>query len=264
MDTPTGETKIKEAPELVEFDVQSLNDLVVRKWYEDKTSQAKKMPDNIRALAPEGAIPIQDLEDLFEAFNHIDEDGSGEIDASELSQKLSELGQGFSLLELRKLINSVDQQVGGDDKISFVEFCRAYRKKNHDAQKDRSFEDTIKKLFASYDRDKSGSLELYEVMRLLYKLPLFGIQRDIEKLKVLAQEFIDACEGGSEKDGKIHRRILCSIQQSVRRSWRKTDQNFVYLVEICFRLGCCHQSPKGVERNCRGCQSHICFLHSTC
>jgi len=96
----------------------------------------------------------------------------------------------------------VDQQVGGDDRISFVEFCRAYRKKTHDAQKDRSFEETIRKLFASYDRDKSGFLELYEVMRLLYKLPLFGIQRDIEKLKVLAQEFIDACEG-DHKDGKI-------------------------------------------------------------
>lgn len=71
MDTTPMETKIKEASELVEFDVQSLNDLVVRKWYEDKTSQAKKMPDKFRALAPEGAIPVQDLEVTLPVDNRV-------------------------------------------------------------------------------------------------------------------------------------------------------------------------------------------------
>jgi len=88
------------------------------------------------------------LINCVEAFCYFDTDKNGNIDLSELSEGFIKLGQGFSLKEIKQILNAIDCGPTGNEQngvISFVEFSRAFRMWSLSKQNDKKFTRTSQK-----------------------------------------------------------------------------------------------------------------------
>lgn len=68
----------------------------------------------------------EEIEELREAFNLFDKDGGGTIDVAELRAILDQRGKRMSDMELRKLMDMVDEDRSGEidfDEVCFFCFC---------------------------------------------------------------------------------------------------------------------------------------------
>ena len=96
-------------------------------------------------------ISEQECEDLRLIFNRLDEDGTGMINAQELSKIISEKSMGLSGKEINDLIKEVDYQ--GNDKINYSEFLSA----TIDVKRFLS-DQRLRAIFSHFDTDSSGSI----------------------------------------------------------------------------------------------------------
>merc|ERR1711918_7067 len=92
------------------------------------------------------------VEEIKEAFDLFDTDGSGSIDVNELKVAMKALGMDAKSEEIRKLINDIDTD--GDGTIDFDEFLAMMtaRKQGEDTRED------LLKVFKLFDDDKTGTV----------------------------------------------------------------------------------------------------------
>jgi Ca2+-binding EF-hand superfamily protein/broad specificity phosphatase PhoE len=177
---------------LADIDVLSLSDLGVRIFWEDTEKEKVTMPvvpeqvrNAFKATVPAHMWSGEDLESMKLAFHKFDDGGNGSISLPELSDRLVHMGQSFSYKEVQEIMKTIDGANGDavqDNEISFVEFCRILRAKSK-GMEPASIQESIRKLFNHYDRDKSGTLDAKEVKKLLGNMGL----KDIDPKHIIEQ-----------------------------------------------------------------------------
>merc|ERR1740117_2120048 len=104
------------------------------------------------------------VEEIKEAFDLFDTDGSGSIDVNELKVAMKALGMDAKSEEIRKLINDIDTD--GDGTIDFDEFLAMMtaRKQGEDTRED------LIKVFKLFDDDKTGTVSFKNLKRVCQEL----------------------------------------------------------------------------------------------
>merc|ERR1712023_347034 len=128
-------------------------------------------------------------QEIREAFDLFDTDGSGAIDAKELKVAMRALGFEPKKDEIRKMISDIDKD--GDGTIDFDEFMMMMSAKM--AEKDSREE--IMKAFRLFDDDQTGKISFKNIKRVAKEL---GERMTDEEL----QEMID--EADRDGDGEVN------------------------------------------------------------
>eukprot|EP00918_Siedleckia_nematoides_P021708 GHVU01046750.1.p1 GENE.GHVU01046750.1~~GHVU01046750.1.p1 ORF type:complete len:167 (+),score=31.77 GHVU01046750.1:105-605(+) len=105
-----------------------------------------------------------EVEEIREAFNLFDTDGSGTIDPRELKAAMQSLGFETKNPTIYQMIADLDRQ--GTGAIDFEEFLDAITSKLGDKES----RDGIQKIFALFDDDKTGSVSLKNLKRVAREL----------------------------------------------------------------------------------------------
>lgn len=137
-----------------------------------------------------------EVEELREAFNLFDADGSGTIDAKELRTAMESLGY----KDKNKMVYQMIENIKGDE-IDFDAFLDLMTAKISDSD---SRED-IDKVFRLFDDDDSGTITLANLQRVAREL---GESLSTEELK----EMIDRADLNG--DGVINRDEFYAIMSS--------------------------------------------------
>merc|ERR1712187_672029 len=104
-----------------------------------------------------------EIEEIREAFNLFDTDGSGSIDPAELKAAMRSLGFETKNPTIFQMIADLDQD---GSMINFEEFLDAICKKLGD----KETRDGINKIFALFDDDKTGHITLKNLKRVSKEL----------------------------------------------------------------------------------------------
>ncbi|KAH0795740.1 centrin [Histomonas meleagridis] len=118
-------------------------------------------------------------QEIREAFDLFDTDGSGSIDAKELKVAMKALGFDPTKEEIRRMINDVDTEKTGS--ISFAQFLQMMTKK----MQERNPEDEIRKAFRLFDDDNTGKITFKNLKRVSIEL---GENLTDEELREMIQE----------------------------------------------------------------------------
>jgi len=100
--------------------------------------------------------------DVDTTFKQVDLNGDGSIDKEELVKLFAKLEHGISDEEVWEVFRSLD--LDGDGTISEDEFMNWYLKS------EKHILSKVKPIFDTFDADKSGTIDRYEVCKLLKKL----------------------------------------------------------------------------------------------
>merc|ERR1712178_154913 len=116
-----------------------------------------------QTMAKHGLTQDQ-VEEIKEAFDLFDTDGSGSIDVNELKVAMKALGMDAKSEEIRKLINDIDSD--GDGTIDFDEFLAMMtaRKQGGDTRED------LLKVVNLFDDDKTGTVSFKNLKRVCQEL----------------------------------------------------------------------------------------------
>lgn len=128
-------------------------------------------------------------QEIKEAFDLFDTDGSGTIDAKELKVAMRALGFEPKKEEVRKMITDIDKD--GSGTIDFAEFLEMMTAK----MAERDPREEIMKAFRLFDDDDSGSINFAKLKRVAKEL---GENMTDDEL----QEMID--EADRDGDGVIN------------------------------------------------------------
>jgi hypothetical protein len=126
--------------------------------------------------------------EIREAFDLIDTDGSGSIDAKELKVAMRALGFEPKKEEIKKMISDIDKD--GSGTIDFSEFLEMMTAK----MSERDSREEILKAFRLFDDDETGKISFRNLKRVAKEL---GENMTDEEL----QEMID--EADRDGDGEI-------------------------------------------------------------
>merc|ERR1712146_393307 len=136
-------------------------------------------------------------QEIKEAFDLFDTDGSGSIDAKELKVAMRALGFELKKEEIQKMISDVDDD--GSGMGEFNEFLQMMSQKilNRDPK------DVILKAFRLFDDDETGKISFKNLKRVAKEL---GERMTDEEL----QEMIDEadCDGDGEVNEEEFLRIM--------------------------------------------------------
>ncbi|XP_007519937.1 centrin-1 [Erinaceus europaeus] len=141
-----------------------------------------------RRAGPKPELTEEQKQEVREAFDLFDADGSGTIDVKELKVALRALGFEPRKEEMKRLAAEVDRE--GTGKISFNDFLAVMTQKM--AEKDSKEE--ILKAFRLFDDDQTGSISFRNLKRVACEL---GEGLTDEEL----QEMID--EADRDGDGLV-------------------------------------------------------------
>ncbi|EFA02905.2 uncharacterized protein LOC660873 isoform X1 [Tribolium castaneum] len=136
--------------------------------------------------------------DIKEAFDLFDNEGSGKIDAKDLKVAIRALGFEPKKEEIKKMIADIDTQ--GTGKLSFDDFLQLMTMKM--AEKDSKEE--IMKAFRLFDDDETGKISFKNLKRVAKEL---GENLTDEEL----QEMID--EADRDGDGEINQEEFLRIMK---------------------------------------------------
>merc|ERR1711934_1325283 len=139
--------------------------------------------------AGKSELTEEQKQEIREAFDLFDTDGSGCIDAKELKVAMRALGFEPKKDEIRKMISDIDK--GGDGTIDFDEFMMMMTAKM--AEKDSREE--IVKAFRLFDDDETGRISFKNLKRVAKEL---GENMTDEEL----MEMVD--EADRDGDGEIN------------------------------------------------------------
>ncbi|CEO95687.1 EF-hand domain-containing protein [Plasmodiophora brassicae] len=119
-------------------------------------------------------LSSEEIEELHEAFNLFDTDGTGEIDPQELKQAMQSLGYDVKNQMVYQVLESLDKD--GDKRINFNEFLdmMTARMSSKDSRED------IMKVFRLFDDDNKGKISLDNLRRVAREL---GEDMNEEELK---------------------------------------------------------------------------------
>ena len=140
------------------------------------------------------SFTAKQLQELREAFNKIDEDGSGELDEDEIKGFLRSVGMEEDYAGLIKKIFDTD----GNGLVSFDEFkdyINALREHETDSKK------LFRMLFKAIDEDNSGTIDANEMVEFCGYLHVDMTKEDAEE----AIKEIDA-----DGNGRIDFDELCT------------------------------------------------------
>ena len=137
---------------------------------------------------PKGLTDDQ-IQEIREAFDLFDTDGSGTIDAKELKVAMRALGLDAKKDEIRRMINDIDKD--GSGTIDFNEFLNMMTAR----MGDRDSREEIVKVFRLFDDDETGKISFKNLKRVAQEL---GENMTDEEL----QEMID--EADRDGDGEVN------------------------------------------------------------
>ena len=140
------------------------------------------------ALARRPGLTDDEIEELRQAFDLFDTDGSGTIDPKELRVAMQSLGFETKNQTIYQMIQDIDKD--GDGDVNFDEFLdmMTSRLAGSDTKED------IQKIFELFDDDKTGYISLQNLKRVAIEL---GENMDDAELL----EMIERAD--SDKDGQI-------------------------------------------------------------
>jgi len=126
-------------------------------------SSAKKAGGRDAVTARPG-IPEWQMQELREAFDLFDTDGSGTIDTKELQVALRALGFDSKKEKVRKMIADID--LDGSGTIDFEEFVEMMTGK----MGDRDSPEEIRRVFKLFDDDETGRISFRNLKRVAREL----------------------------------------------------------------------------------------------
>lgn len=153
-------------------------------------SKARKSASSTNAkkgAAPE--LTEEQRQEIREAFDLFDTDGSGTIDAKELKVAMRALGFEPKKEEIRKLIADIDKN--GSGTVDFSEFLEMMTVK----MGERDSRDEMLKAFRLFDDDETGKISFKNLKRVAMEL---GEKMTDEEL----QEMVD--EADRDGDGEVN------------------------------------------------------------
>ena len=128
---------------------------------------ARKKPVATKKGAPPDLTEDQKQE-IREAFDLFDTDGSGTIDAKELKVAMRALGFEPSKEEIRKLISEIDKD--GNSQVDFSEFLVMMTSK----MGERDSREEMVKAFRLFDDDETGKISFRNLKRVAMVSTCFG------------------------------------------------------------------------------------------
>ncbi|KAL2498002.1 putative calcium-binding protein CML20 [Abeliophyllum distichum] len=131
----------------------------------------------------------QKRQEIKEAFELFDTDGSGTIDAKELNVAMRALGFEMTEEEINRMIADVDKD--GSGAIDFDEFCYMMTAKFGE----RDTKEELMKAFHIIDQDKNGKISAADIQRIARELGEPFSDREI-------QDMID--EADRDHDGEVN------------------------------------------------------------
>lgn len=159
------------------------------------------VPPPRKKTSPKPELTEELKQEIREAFELFDTDGSGHIDVKELKVAMRALGFEPKKEEIKKMVTEVDKD--GTGKISFSDFLTVMTQKM--AEKDSKEE--ILKAFRLFDDDETGKISFRNLKRVAKEL---GENLTDEEL----QEMIE--EADRDGDGEVN-------QQEFLRIMKKTS-----------------------------------------
>lgn len=153
--------------------------------------EASKKPTTI-IKAPSISRPglsEDEIEEIREAFNLFDTDGSGTIDPNELTTAMKSLGFEAKNKTIYQMISDIDKD--GKGEITFEEFLDVMTARIGDTD---SRED-IQKVFNLFDDDDTGYISLHNLKRVAKELG--ETMSDAEILEMIER-------GDTDQDGQIN------------------------------------------------------------
>ena len=116
------------------------------------------------------------IEEIREAFNLFDTDGSGSIDYKELKAAMRALGFDTKKEELHKIIAEIDADGSGE--IEFPEFMQMMTGKMGKIDSDEE----ITKLFKRFDANGKGHIDSNDLRQIAKELGENATDKDLEKM----------------------------------------------------------------------------------
>merc|ERR1719502_224787 len=124
----------------------------------------------------QSALKPEQMEEIKEAFELFDIDGSGTIDAKELGTAMRALGMDAKKEEIRKMIEDIDKD--GSGTIDLDEFQTMMTARIGDAA---SREERMK-LFALFDDDNTGGITFKNIKRVAEDLGENMSDEDLQEM----------------------------------------------------------------------------------
>ncbi|EPR63420.1 centrin 2 [Toxoplasma gondii TgCatPRC2] len=121
-------------------------------------------PTARRRLVDRPGLTEDEIEEIREAFNLFDTDGSGMIDPKELKAAMQSLGFETKNPTIYQMIADLDRDSGGP--IDFEEFLDAITAKLGDKES----REGIQKIFSLFDDDRTGTITLKNLKRVAKEL----------------------------------------------------------------------------------------------
>jgi len=137
-------------------------------------------------------------QEIKEAFDLFDTDGSGNIDAKELKVAMRALGFEPKKEEIKKMISDIDKD--GSGTIEFAEFLDMMTAK----MSQRDSKEEILKAFRLFDDDETGKISLKNLRRVAKEI---GENMTDEELKEMIEE------ADRDGDGEINQEEFLRIMK---------------------------------------------------
>ncbi|XP_026530461.1 centrin-2 [Notechis scutatus] len=151
-----------------------------------------------KKTSPKTELTEEQKQEIREAFDLFDTDGTGNIDVKELKVAMRALGFEPKKDEIKKMILEIDKE--GTGKITFSDFLGVMTQKM--AEKDSKEE--ILKAFKLFDDDETGKISFKNLKRVAKEL---GENLTDEEL----QEMID--EADRDGDGEVNEQEFLRIMK---------------------------------------------------
>ncbi|XP_044513664.1 centrin-2-like [Gracilinanus agilis] len=151
-----------------------------------------------RKLEPKPELSEDQKQEIREAFDLFDTDGTGTIDVKELKVAVRALGFEPKKEEIKKMVSEVDKE--GTGKISFNDFLAVMTQKMNE----KDTKEEILKAFKLFDDDDTGKISFKNLKRVAREL---GENLTDEEL----QEMID--EADRDGDGEVNEQEFLRIMK---------------------------------------------------
>lgn len=155
------------------------------------SSSSKTQSRRGRPRTRQHGISQQNRQEIREAFDLFDTDGSGTIDAKELNVAMRALGFEMTEQQIEQMIADVDKD--GSGAIEFEEFVQMMTAKI--GERDTKAE--LAKAFNLIDQDKNGKISVQDIQRIAKDL---GEPFTIDEIKEMVHEADQNEDGEVDQD----------------------------------------------------------------
>merc|ERR1712195_100656 len=140
-----------------------------------KAQPAKPARFNADNFARPG-LSVDEVEEMKEAFDLIDNDGSGAISVNELTSAMKSLGFDVKHAVVYNMVSDLDADGSGE--IEFGEFLEVMCAK----LSDKNTKEEIDRVFKLFDKDRNGTLEADDLSRVCKELGEDMSEEDVREV----------------------------------------------------------------------------------